>query len=125
MPATLTKIRFAEGVWEGRLDGMAAGRAPQITASHEGRVLEGVAAEPLANGQGWHLRVPVPSDVVGDGLHTILLSDADTGARLGSIAIAAGDPLAEDMRAELDLLRAELDLLKRAFRRHCAESETS
>jgi hypothetical protein len=31
-------------------------------------------------------------------------------------------PLEEDIRAEVSLLRAELDLLKRAFRRHCAET---
>ena len=30
--------------------------------------------------------------------------------------------LAEDIRAEVDLLRAELDLLKRAFRRHCQDT---
>jgi hypothetical protein len=31
--------------------------------------------------------------------------------------------LAEDIRAEMDLLRAELDLLKQAFRRHCVETQ--
>ena len=30
---------------------------------------------------------------------------------------------AEDIRAELSLVRDELDLLKRAFRRHCVETE--
>ena len=34
----------------------------------------------------------------------------------------AGEALAPDLRAELDLLRAELDLLKSAFRRHCREA---
>ena len=34
----------------------------------------------------------------------------------------AGEALAHDIRAEIDLLRAELDMLKRAFRRHCLET---
>jgi hypothetical protein len=41
---------------------------------------------------------------------------------LGSFSIVAGDALAEDIRAELSLLRAELDMLKKAFRRHCVET---
>jgi hypothetical protein len=41
---------------------------------------------------------------------------------LGSFSIVAGDALAEDIRAELSLLRAELDMLKKGFRRHCLET---
>ena len=41
---------------------------------------------------------------------------------LASFSIVAGDALAEDIRAELSLLRAELDMLKKAFRRHCVET---
>ena len=33
-----------------------------------------------------------------------------------------GEPLGDDIRAEVELLRAELDMLKRAFRRHCLET---
>jgi hypothetical protein len=40
----------------------------------------------------------------------------------GAFAIVTGEPLDDDIRAELDLLRAELEMLKRAFRRHCLET---
>ena len=41
---------------------------------------------------------------------------------LAQFTLVAGQPLDEDIRAELSLLRAELDLLKRAFQRHVRES---
>ena len=44
------------------------------------------------------------------------------GVVRGQFTVIAGVPLDEDVRAEISLLRAELDLLKRAFRRHCAET---
>ena len=43
-------------------------------------------------------------------------------ATLDTITFIAGEALADDIRAEIDLLRAELDMLKRAFRRHCVET---
>ena len=33
-----------------------------------------------------------------------------------------GEPVEDDLRGEIDLLRAELDMLKRAFRRHCIDT---
>ena len=41
---------------------------------------------------------------------------------LGDFTLMAGDAVADDLRAEVELLRAELDMLKRAFRRHCLET---
>ena len=46
----------------------------------------------------------------------------ETDARLASFTVVMGQPLDEDIRAEMALLRAELDMLKRAFRRHCVET---
>ncbi len=42
---------------------------------------------------------------------------------LGHFTLIAGVAMEDDIRAELDLLRAEIDLLKRAFRRHCVETQ--
>jgi len=70
----------------------------------------------------WEVRVPIPAQLISDGLQSFVISNPDTGETLESFAILAGDALADDIRAEIGLLRAELDMLKRAFRRHCAET---
>jgi len=51
-----------------------------------------------------------------------IISDGKTGMTLNSFALLFGEVLAEDIRAEMGLLREELDLLKSAFRRHCVET---
>ena len=116
----LTPTRLAGGVWEGVL---RAGAEPRLSVTHEGREVAGVGV--AADGPGaWAVRVPVPAEAIADGVQTFVISDAVTGAVLGHFAVVAGDALALDLRAEIDLLRAELDLLKRAFRRHCLETGT-
>lgn len=80
------------------------------------------SADVSSAGGRWTVRVPIPADLISDGVQSFVISDATTGTTLSSFAIIAGDALAEDIRAEMDLLRAELDLLKRAFRRHCVET---
>lgn len=113
----LVAARLRRGVWEGVLEG---GEAPRPVATHEGREVPGVTVE--AEGEAWVVRVPVPPEAVGDGVHTVVVRDEGTGETLASFALVAGEALAPDLRAELDLLRAELDLLKSAFRRHCRET---
>lgn len=119
---TVTKTRLFQGVWEGLVTGSAAGVRPSIAVTHLEQPVSG--AELLEAGQGadWLLRIPVPRQALSDGIHTFLIRDADTGETLDSFAILAGEALADDIRAEMDLLREELDLLKRAFRRHCLET---
>jgi len=72
-------------------------------------------------GDQWFVRVPIPMDRVADGVQTFVITDVASDSVLNSFALFAGEALAEDMRAEMDLLRAELDMLKQAFRRHCLE----
>jgi hypothetical protein len=120
-PATLlhlTPTRLLAGVWEGLLTA-PEGATPRLAATHLGQSLDGVALAPLSGGQ-WSVRVPVPPDTISDGVQTFVVTDADTGATLASFTLVAGEPLAEDLRAEIALLRAELDMLKQAFRRHAA-----
>lgn len=64
--------------------------------------------------------MPIPAERIADGVQTFVIRDRRTDQGLASFAIVAGDALAEDIRAEIGLLRAELDMLKKAFRRHCA-----
>ncbi len=118
MRPVLVSARLAGGVWEGALRG--GEEAPRVAATHEGRAVPGVTV--TAEGGAWVVRVPVPPEAVADGVHTVVVTEAGTGEALGSFALAAGEALAGDLRAEIDLLRAELDLLKRAFRRHCVET---
>ena len=55
-------------------------------------------------------------------MQTVVIADAETGEAEATVSLVAGEALAGDLRAEIDLLRAELDMLKRAFRRHCLET---
>ena len=110
-----TQIRA--GVWQGDLVGTGE-TPPDLRVTHLGAPLEDVTClHDLANNV-WRVRVPIPLALISDGVQTFVISDA-SGHALASFALLAGDALAEDIRAEVDLLRAELDLLKSAFRAHC------
>ena len=116
----LTKTRLIAGIWQGVLTGQSGDDAPLLRVTHLDQELTGI--EVLAEADSWTVRVPIPAALIADGLQSFVIADARTGTVLGSFAIVAGEALAEDIRAEMDLLRAELDLLKRAFRRHCVET---
>ena len=119
----LTKTRLANGVWEGILTRQEAGDGdPKVEVRHMDKPVPGVELE--ANGEAgrWLLKVPVPSYAIADGLHSFAIFDAASDEKLGHFDLLAGEALADDIRAEMALLRAELDMLKRAFRRHCLET---
>ncbi len=120
---TLTKKRLFEGVWEGLLtvEGNAAA-LPKLDVTHQEQPIAGVQMMDSKDGKGWHITIPIPTTVVADGVQTILIRDIASGETLETVTIIAGEALADDIRAEVDLLRAELDMLKRAFRRHCLET---
>lgn len=121
---TLTATRLFEGTWEGVLtvSNATENYQPQIEVTHLGKVIEGVTVtEDSAQGY-WVVRVPVPVALICDGVQTFLIADQSNGATLNSFTILAGEPLSDDIRVEMDLLRAELDMLKKAFRRHCVET---
>ncbi|CUH65256.1 hypothetical protein TG4357_01762 [Thalassovita gelatinovora] len=121
---TLTKTRLFEGVWEGVLTVDAGKRrvSPQIEVIHlEARLPDVELVEDAEAGQ-WVLRVPIPAALLSDGVQSFVIRDADSGDVLESFAILAGEVMADDLRAEIALLREELDMLKRAFRRHCLET---
>lgn len=119
---TLTKTRLHEGIWEGVLTG-GDGAPPKVQASYRDAPIEDVAVLRAGGAtDAWKVKIPVPTELLSDGVHTVLISEAESGERLGSFTILAGDAMDEDLRAEVDLLRAELDMLKRAFRRHCVDT---
>lgn len=122
---TLTRMRLAEGVWEGLLSARAAS-PPRLLLRHRDELVG--EPETLEAGQAeggvarWLVRFRLPVERLSDGVQTFVIEDAGTGDALAHETVFAGEILDDEIRAEVSLLRAELDLLKRAFRRHCSES---
>ncbi len=120
---TLTKIRLRNGVWEGRVGGAEnADAPPDIRATYLDQPVDDIQLQEGDGAGMWNLSIPVPVHAVADGVHTILIVDAADDTKLGDFTLLAGEAMADDLRAEVELLRAELDMLKRAFRRHCLET---
>lgn len=119
----LMKTRLTNGVWEGVLTRLEPGDgAPEIRVLHRDQPVPGVKISPGPDAGAWGVSVPVPAYAIADGVHSFVISDAADGEQLGHFTLMAGEVLADDIRAEMALLRAELDMLKRAFRRHCVET---
>lgn len=117
----LVKTRLREGVWEGVLSGVSG--QPLLEVMHLGKSVAGLSVADVPGSKStWAVRIPVPTELLSDGVQTFVICDAVSGERLESFAIITGVPMEDDIRAEIDLLRAELDMLKRAFRRHCLET---
>lgn len=120
---TLTKIRLRNGVWEGRISGGGTtGTRPDIRVTHLDQPVEGVKLVEGAEPGSWDISIQLPGHAVADGVQTFLIIDAADDTKLGDFTLIAGEAVADDLRAEVELLRAELDMLKRAFRRHCLET---
>lgn len=117
----LTKTRIRAGVWEGVLSGSKT--SPQLEVLLLERPLTGITVEPVPGRSGeWSVRVPIPNEVLTDGVQTFLMREKGQTETLAHFTIITGVAMEDDMRAEVDLLRQELDMLKRAFRRHCLET---
>jgi hypothetical protein len=116
----LTRTRLEAGIWHGVLTG--ATKPPRLSVTHLNRELPGLNVIEAKEEGMWLVEVPIPSEIIADGVQTLVISDEESGATLDKITLIAGDALDHDLRAEVDLLRAELDMLKRAFRHHCVET---
>ncbi|TGD44662.1 hypothetical protein EEB11_03555 [Pseudotabrizicola sediminis] len=117
----LTKTRIRAGIWEGVLSGVAS--QPTLEVLLLEQPISGVVVEPVTGRAGdWAVRVPVPAEVLSEGVQTFLIREAGSDQTLAHFTIITGVAMEDDLRAEVDLLRQELDMLKRAFRRHCLET---
>ena len=113
----LTQTRIRGGVWEGVLTGPTD--MPVLEVSLLGAALPGLSVTALSDCAGsWAVRLPIPAEVLNEGVQTFLIQDKTNGEALAHFTIITGVAMQDDVRAEIDLLRAELDLLKRVFRRH-------
>lgn len=118
----LTKTRMMQGVWQGLVTGSGDIR-PALEVTHQDTPVDGVKLEHDDKAGHWHISIPIPTEAIADGVQTLIVRDKMADAKIGHVTLIAGEALADDIRAEMDLLRAELDMLKRAFRRHCLETQ--
>jgi hypothetical protein len=118
MGYSLEMQRIRAGRWEAVITGADT---PDLAISHLETPLNGLQTAPDGPGR-WRLSLPIPAQILCDGVQTFVLTDRPSGEKLAHFTIVTGVPLEDDLRAEIDLLRAELDMLKRAFRRHCVET---
>lgn len=118
----LTNARIHAGRWHAEVVSPGAVDAPDLEVWHLETRLGGVETGPAKAPGRWTVSLPIPSELLSDGVQTFLVRDGGSGETLGHFTIVTGVPLEDDIRAELSLLRAELDMLKKAFRRHCVET---
>lgn len=117
----LTKTRIRAGVWEGVFSG--ADSKPALEVIFLEKPMAGVQVEAVPGRAGeWAVKVPIPAEVLSEGVQTFLMREAGSDVTLAHFTIITGVAMEDDMRAEVDLLRQELDMLKRAFRRHCLDT---
>jgi len=118
--SNLTKKRIAHGIYEGVYQGKME---PTLELYYLGKpVGETKVTRIDAQENNWLIRCTIPADTLSDGIQTFLVCHTDETIPLDSFSIITGEPLDDDLRNEISLLREELDMLKRAFRRHCVET---
>ena len=121
---TLTRRRIRGGFYEGTLTTDALVKDPPVVELHLPDTSLGdvtITADSKAK-KTWDLIAKIPAMSINEGIQTYILRDAATGATLDSFAVVTGDPLQEDLRSEIALIRSELDMLKKSFRRHVVET---
>ena len=119
----LRQTRIHAGIWEGVLTG--AREMPQLEVVHLEAALSGLQIAAVAGMQDqWAIVFQIPVKALSEGVQTFIFRDTTTGVQLAHFTMITGATLESDIRGEVDLLRAELDLLKRAFRRHCVDTES-
>ena len=120
----LTKKQILGGHYEGLLKSSSKGQStPELEMIHQGNVVSSVSVEPVnSDGDAWLVRAEIPIEYLIDGVQTFLFVFAGRADILDRFSMITGEPVEDDLRGEIDLLRAELDMLKRAFRRHCIDT---
>ncbi len=122
--SSLVRKRITNGVYEGVYTGPKGTVAsPILELNHLGQAVGEIIIDPIEGQESsWLIRCKIPGETLSDGVQTFLILKPGTNIVLDSFSIVMGEPLADDLRAEISLLREELDMLKRAFRRHCVET---
>ncbi|UWQ21887.1 hypothetical protein [Jannaschia sp. W003] len=119
MDWVLNRTGLAGGIYRGFLRG--GGEPPALEMALDDAVLGGMQVS-AAEG-GWRVEGDLGTAPLTEGVRTVAIRVAGGGAVLDTLTVVAGLDAAHDLRADLDDLRVELAQLKRAFRRHVAETE--
>lgn len=90
---------------------------PDLALMRGDETLAPVQVLPARDDGAIPLRAAIPAAVITDGVTVLSIQVAGSTDVLAHVTLVAGDALAEDLVAEVALLRAELDLLKAAVRR--------
>jgi len=120
----LTKKQIIGGRYEGLLKASSKGQpTPALEMIHQGNVVGNVSIQQVnSEGDEWLVHADIPVEYLVDGVQTFLFVFSGRADILDRFSMITGEPMEDDLRGEIDLLRAELDMLKRAFRRHCIET---
>lgn len=111
------------GIWQGILSGSEP--PARLVLVHLGERIAEARVTPHGDGQ-WLVAAAIPVQKLSDGIQSFLLIEDGGKAgeapqpdalHIASFNVLSGQPLAEDLQAELALIRSELDLLKRELRR--------
>ncbi len=116
MTVEYSRLRSGEWIVE-----LSAPEQPALEVSFRGEALEDGIWEDLGEGR-WRLRQPVPVGMLDEGAQSFVLADS-TGDVVARLSLLAGEPVAQELVAQVERLQAELDLLKRAFRAHCRDTQ--
>ena len=124
MTLEINELSFAHGVWRGLISGVApnSDRLPVFDVTLHGEPVDAVQVRRAQHSGNFHLHITIPASAVGSGVHSFVITEHEKSEVLARFTLIGGDLVDHDLRAEIDILRAELDLLKRAFRRHCADT---
>jgi hypothetical protein len=115
----IINAQISAGVWEGALTGVG-NETPNVTVAHQGTELKEVTCTFDKVRGVWHIKALIPAQMINDGMQTFTVTDG-SGLVIAHFSLLAGKALADDLRAEIELLGCELEILKSAFRKHCAE----
>lgn len=120
----IKELEFKDGIWIGAVTGInpKSTQLPAFDVTLHGEPVDATELTGTPQANDMRLHVTIPSSAVGAGVHSFLVTDCETSEVLERFVLIGGTLADQDLRAEVDLLQAELDLLKRAFRRHCAET---
>lgn len=118
MPEIL-RSQLLEGVWTGEIAGL--GNVPDVQIFLGNDAIDGVEVG-YGENDITSVKFTVPHWALADGYQNFVLRTSD-GIQMGILTLIAGNAVADDLRAEIGLLRAELDMLKKAFRQHVLQTQ--
>lgn len=120
MTWTLNRVSLTSGQYRGLLVG--GSEAPALEMMLDGAVLGPMSVALIEGTTGqWQVDGDIGRDMLSLGTRTLIIRTGDQV--LDTLTVVAGLDAPGDLRAEVDALRAEVSVLKKAFRRHVAESD--